>query len=54
MIIGGLAFEGSYKSLRRVYQRQVNSIHIKHPSIKYRRSDNDDITFSERDANGVK
>ena len=54
MIIGGLAFEGSYKSLRRVYQRQVYSIHIKHPFAKYHRLDNDDITFSERDAYRVK
>nr|XP_023919236.1 uncharacterized protein LOC112030803 [Quercus suber] len=33
---------------------QVNSVHMKHPSQKYRRSDIDDITFSERDASGIK
>ena len=33
---------------------EINSIHVKHPSAKYCRSKNDDITFSERDANGIK
>ena len=27
---------------------------MKHPSSKYRRLENDDITFSERDASGIK
>ena len=45
---------GSYKSLRRTHHRQINSFHVKHPSTKYHRTENDDITFSERDANGIK
>ena len=53
MITSGLVSGGSYKSLRRTYQRQINSVHIKHPSAKYHRSKNDHITFSERDANGI-
>ena len=47
MIIGGPVSGGSYKFLKKTYQRQINSIHIKHPSTKYRRSKSDDITFSE-------
>ena len=54
MIIGGLVSRGSCKSLRRAYQRQINSVHVKHPSTKYRHLENDDITFSKRDANGTK
>ena len=54
MITGGPVLGGSCKSLRRTYQRQTNSFHVKHPLAKYRRSKNDDITFSEQDANGVK
>ena len=36
------------------HQRQINGVHVKHPLIKYRCTENDDITFSERDANGIK
>ena len=54
MITGGPVSSGSYKSLKKTYQRQVNSIHIKHPSTKYQRLENDNITFSERDASGIK
>ena len=54
MITGGTVSGGSYKSLKKTYQRQVNNIHIKHPSTKYQRSKNDNITFSERDASGIK
>ena len=35
MITRGPVSEGSYKSLKKTYQRQINSVHIKHPSIKY-------------------
>ena len=54
MITGGSIIGGSYKSLRRAYQRQVSSVHIKHHSIKYSRSGDDDIIFFERDANGIR
>jgi len=54
MITGGLVIGGSYKSLRKAYQRQVNSIHVKHPVAKYRRSGDDNIIFSERDAKGIR
>ena len=37
-----------------MYYRQVNSVYMKHPSPKYQRSENDDITFSERDVSGIK
>ncbi|XP_050240766.1 uncharacterized protein LOC126689570 [Quercus robur] len=51
-IIGGSSTAGSFKSLRKSYQRQVNNIH-KMPSLKQRRTDQD-ILFSEEDARGVK
>ena len=45
---------GSYKSLRMAYQRHINSVHIKHPAAKYRHSGDDNITFSKRDARGIR
>ena len=54
MIIGGPIVEGSYKSLRKAVQRQVNSVHVKHPMAKYRHTGNDDIIFSEQDVNRVR
>nr|POE68746.1 hypothetical protein CFP56_17625 [Quercus suber] len=45
---------GSYKSLKKTYYQQINSVHIKHSPPKHRQSKNDDIMFSERDANGIK
>lgn len=53
-IAGGPMSEGLYKSLKKMYNRQVNSVHMKHPSSKHRRLENDDITFSEQDASGIK
>ena len=35
VIIGGLVIGGSYWSLRKTFQRQVNSVHVKHPVAKY-------------------
>ena len=43
---------GSFKSLKKSYQRQVNSIH-RIPPLKQRRT-NRDRFFSEEDAKGVK
>ena len=40
--------------MRKAVQRQVNSVHIKHPIAKHQRIGNDDIVFSERDARGVR
>ena len=36
-IVGGTVSRGSYKSLKKTYYRQINSVHIKHPPPKYRR-----------------
>ena len=54
MITEGPVSGGSYKSLKNTYHRQINSVHIKHPSPKYQRSENDDITFPKRDASWIK
>ena len=51
-ITGGLSIGGSFKSLKKSYQRQVNSIHSM-PPLKQRQTDQD-ISFSEEDARGVK
>ena len=54
MIIEGLVVGGSYKSLRKVVQMQVNSACMKHPIAKHHHTRNDDIVFSERDVKGIK
>ena len=54
MIVRGPVSGGSYKSLKKTYYRQIDSVHIRHPSLKYRQSKNDDIMFSECDASGIK
>ncbi|XP_065620943.1 uncharacterized protein LOC136063875 [Quercus suber] len=51
-ITGGPITGGSFKSLKKTHQRQVNSIHMV-PPPKYRRTDQD-MTFNENDARGVK
>ena len=51
-ITGGSFSGGSFKSLKKVYQRQVNSIHTI-PSFKQQRTDRD-MSFGEADARGVK
>ena len=51
-ITGGPSMGGSFKSLKKVYQRQVNNIHMM-PSFKQRLTDQD-MCFSEEDARGVK
>ena len=51
-IIGGPFSGGSFKSLKKAYQRQVNSIHTI-PPFKQQRTDRD-MSFSEADARGVK
>ena len=51
-IVGEPSTGGSFKSLKKSYQRQVNSIH-KIPHLKQRRMDRD-MFFSEKDARGVK
>ena len=53
-ITGGPVIGGSYKSLRKVVQRQVNSVHIKHPIAKHHHTRNDDIVFSKQDVKGIK
>ena len=52
MITSGPSTGGSFKSLKKSYQRQVNSVH-KMPPMKQRRMDRD-MFFSEEDARGVK
>ncbi|XP_065625242.1 uncharacterized protein LOC136065655 [Quercus suber] len=51
-IAGGPITGGSFKSLKKVHQRQVNSVHMT-PPLKQRRTDQDMI-FNEGDAWGVK
>ena len=51
-IMGGPSIRGSFKSLRKAYQRQVNNVH-RIPLFKQRRTDRD-MFFSEKDARGVK
>ena len=43
---------GSFKSLKKAYQRQVNSIHMM-PPFKQKRT-NQDMSFNEADARGVR
>ena len=52
MITGGQSTGGSFKSLKKAYQRQVNSVH-RMPPFKQRWTDQD-MCFSEEDARGVK
>ena len=40
--------------MKKTYYRKINSVHIKHPSPKYRQSESDDIIFSERVSSGIK
>nr|XP_023898552.1 uncharacterized protein LOC112010442 [Quercus suber] len=51
-IAGGPIAGGSFKSLKKAYQRQVNSVYMT-PPLKHRRTDQDMI-FNEGDARGVK
>nr|XP_023889806.1 uncharacterized protein LOC112001874 [Quercus suber] len=51
-IAGGPSIGGSSRSLRKSYQRQVNSVHGS-PPVKQRRT-NQDMCFSEEDARGIK
>ena len=51
-ITGGPSTGGSFRSLKKSQQRQVNSIHKIQP-LKQRRT-NKDILFSKEDARGVK
>ncbi|XP_030923371.1 uncharacterized protein LOC115950290 [Quercus lobata] len=52
MITGGPSTGGSFKSLKKAYQRQVNSVH-RMPPFKQRWTDQD-MCFSDEDARGVK
>ena len=51
-ITGEPSTEGSFKSLKKSYQRQVNNVHMM-PPMKQRRTDRE-MFFSEEDAKGVK
>ncbi|XP_030936012.1 uncharacterized protein LOC115961117 [Quercus lobata] len=51
-IAGGPTTGGSFKSLRKSYQRQVNSVHSIPPSKQ--RCTSEDLHFSEEDARSVK
>nr|XP_023873994.1 uncharacterized protein LOC111986560 [Quercus suber] len=51
-IAGGPSIGGSSRSLRKSYQRQVNSVHSS-PPVKQRRTDRN-MYFSEEDARGIK
>ena len=52
MITGGPSIGGSFKSLKKSQQRQVNNVH-RIPPLKQRRMDRD-ILLSIEDARGVK
>ena len=54
MITRGPVVEGSYKSLRKAVQRQVNSVHIKHLMAKHRHTGNNGIVFFEQDVKGTR
>ena len=54
MISGGLVIEGSSKSLKKAYTREVNNIHSRFPPLMTLRSNEPDIVFSERDARRVR
>nr|XP_023928196.1 uncharacterized protein LOC112039550 [Quercus suber] len=51
-ITGGPSIGGSFRSLKKSYQRQVNSVHSL-PPLKQRRI-NQDMCFSEEDSKGVR
>ena len=51
-ITGGPFTGGSFKSLKKTYQRQVNSVHMM-PPFKQKRTDQD-MSFNEADTRGVK
>ena len=51
-IAGGPFTGGSFRSLKKAYQRQVNSVHMILP-FKQRRTDQN-MSFNEADAMGVK
>ena len=51
-ITGGPFTSGSFKSLKKAYQRQVNNVH-RMPLFKLKRTDQD-MSFNEADARGVR
>ena len=51
-IVGGPIIGGSFRSLKKACQRQVNNVHMV-PPLKHRRMDQD-MSFNEADARGVK
>ena len=51
-ITGGPTMGGSFHSLKKSYQRQVNNVHSL-PPLKHRRM-SQDMCFSKEDARGVK
>ena len=51
-IVGGPFTGGSFRFLKKAYQRQVNSVHVI-PPFKQRKTDQD-MSFNDRDATGVK
>ena len=53
-ITRGLVVGGSYKSLRKAFQRQVNNVLIKHLIAKHHRIRNDDNVFSEQNAKRIR
>ena len=51
-IVGGPFTEGSFRSLKKACQRQVNSVHVI-PPFKQRQTDQD-MSFNETNSKGVK
>ena len=53
-ITRGPVVGGSYKFLRKAFQRQVNNVLVKHPIAKHHRIRNDDNVFSEQNAKRIR
>ena len=45
---------GMLKSLKKPYERQINSVHSRLPPVKMPRNDEPDIVFLERDGRGIR
>ena len=54
MISRGLMAGRTLKSLKKVHEREINSVHSWLPPVKMPRNDGPDIVFSERDGCGIR
>ena len=49
-ILGGLTADKTLKSLKKVHEREINSVHSQLPPVKMPRNDEPDIIFLERES----